>query len=198
MTEGAEMIPIPQELESTKFANETEKKACVAVFASIKMAMELTEAGVEVNGQPMIVGLTSWHEFLNSTGGHEKAWDLQLGMVRKNVVFTSTRDGWGKYGTYPHGSLTKFNKPLVRGIAEEGKRYISIVGNKEGMSDFEDKALPSGVEEVRLFETGNIKMLDELNKEERDPKSTELDELYEIFGAVYSSLKAITPKLKTQ
>ncbi len=197
MAEGAELIPTPQELDHAKFSNETEKNACVAVFASIKIAMELTEAGVKVNGQPMIVGLTSWHNFLKSTGGHETAWDPQLGMVEENVVFTSTRDGWGKYGTYPYGSLTKFSKPIVKGIAEEGRRYISISGNNEGMSDFEDRALPSGAVEVRLFETGDIKMLDELGGEERDPKQGELDELYDVFGAVYSSLKAIVPEDKT-
>lgn len=194
MGEGGELIPLPQVFKDVQFTGEAEKKACVAVFPSIKRAMELTEAGVQINGQPMIVGLTNWHEFLDFTGGPETAWDPQLGIIHENVVFASTRDGWGKYGTYPYGSLTKHDKPIVKGIMENDRRYISVSGNNEGMSDFQSRALPSGAVEVRLFETDDIKILDGLDKEEREPRQDELDELYEIFGAVYSSLKAIVPK----
>lgn len=193
MDEGKELIPLPPELAEVQFPSEAERKSCVAVFASIQRAMELTEAGVKVNGQSMIVGLISWHDFLRSTGEHETVWDSQLGMIEENVVFTSTRDGWSKYGTYPYGSLTKHDKPTVKGIVEDDTRYISVTGNHEGGSDFDGKALPSGAVEVRLFETGDIKVLDGLG-EEREPKQKELEELYEIFSAVYSSLKVIHPK----
>jgi len=187
MGEGGELIPLPQVFEDVQFSSEAEKKACVAVFASIKRAMELTKEGVKVNGQPMIVGLINWHDFLKSTGGHKIAWDPQLGMIEENEVFKTTRDGWSKVGTRLPGSVTRLDKPAVVGVANENTRYISITGNLAGY-EFDSRALPSGADEVRLFNNGDIKVIDKLMEKEREPKQAELEELYEIFRDIYSSL----------
>lgn len=196
MGEGEKLIPLPQEFKDVQFSNETKEKACVAVFASIKRAMELTEAGVKVNGQPMIVGLTDWHKFLEATGGHEIAWDPQLGMVQENEVFKTTRDGWSQSGTHHLGSVTRHGRPSVKGVAKDNTRYISIIGNSAGR-EFDDQALPSGAAEVRIFESGDIKVLDKLGEKEREPEQAEVEEVCEIFSEIYSKLKGIIPEDKS-
>ena len=188
-----ELVPMPPQIKEAEFANELEGHAFAAVLGSIQKAMELTEGGVRINGQPMITGLTIWHKFLDMTGGHETVRSPQLGMISEDDVFTTTRDGWAKFSTFPYGDATQHGLPKVKGVGEAGKRHIVIEPNNSS-SEFRHAALPSGALQVHLYETGEIRIMDEWGSDERPASDNELNEIFEIFSAIYMKLRSIKPK----
>jgi len=181
------IIPSEEELETQE---KLEKEVCAITFMSIQKACELTEKGVNKDN-PMIVGLTKWHDFLYATGGHKTVFSPQTGFITEDIVFTTTRDGWTKLGTDPFGTYTLKTKPKIAGkVDEKNRRYITVLPNSEGGSPFDDSALPSGTFQVKLFETGDITVKDR-GEAERKPTKAELKELKDIFTAIYMHLDTI-------
>jgi hypothetical protein len=187
MLDNNEITSAPSQMVEVKSENELEKRACAVVIGSIQKAMRLTDKGVLINKQPMIRGLTSWHKFIDTTGGHEAIFDPQLGVISNDVIFTTTRDGWAKLNTYPYGTLTQNGLPSVTGYEKEGKRYIAIEKNDSG-GEFEYYALQSGAIQVRLYNTGEIKIIDDWKNGERSACVEELNEIIEIFSGIGEKL----------
>ena len=186
-----QITSIPSPLDNSEIPTlEEKKKVCAVTFSAIQTALDLTEAGVTINRQPMIKRFGDWHKFLETTGGHKDAWDPQYGFIKEGTIFTTTTDGWCHSGTRPLGTYTQHEKPKVSGVIENGRKFILFERN--GIAGaFNSSALPSGAAEVRMFEDGDIKVRDRGVKEEREPTHEELDEIWDIFEPIDSHLKMI-------